>query len=50
MASAHWRLALVYEKQGRYEEAMAELDEAISLNPEHVMAVESKERLDVEHP
>ena len=50
VASAHWRLALVYERQGRYEEAMAELDEAISLNPEHVMAVESKERLDVEHP
>jgi tetratricopeptide (TPR) repeat protein len=29
VASAHWRLALVYEGQGRYAEAMAELDEAI---------------------
>ncbi|MCK4410300.1 MAG: tetratricopeptide repeat protein, partial [Candidatus Eisenbacteria sp.] len=50
VASAHWRLAMVYEKQGRYEEAMAELDEAIKLNPEHVMAAESKERLGAEHP
>lgn len=50
VASAHWRLGLVYEKQGRYAEAMAELDEAIRLNPEHVMAVESKERLGAEHP
>ena len=50
VASAHWRLALVYEKQGRHAEAMAELDEAIRLNPEHVMAVESKERLGAEHP
>jgi tetratricopeptide (TPR) repeat protein len=50
VASAHWRLALVYEGQGRYAEAMAELDEAIRLNPEHVMAVESKERLGAEHP
>ena len=50
VASAHWRLALVYEKQGRYEEAMAELDEALRLNPEHVMAIESKENLGAEHP
>ena len=50
VASAHWRLALVYEKQGRREEAMAELDEAIRLNPEHVMAVESRGRLKAEHP
>ncbi len=50
VASAHWRLALVYERQGRYAEAMAELDEAIRLNPEHVMAIESKERLVGEHP
>jgi len=50
VASAHWRLALVYEGQGRYEEAMAELDEAIRLNSEHVMAIESKERLGTEHP
>jgi len=50
VASAHWRLALVYERQGRYEEAMAELDETIRLNPEHVMAIESKERLGAEHP
>ena len=50
VASAHWRLALVYEDQGRYEEAMAELDEALRLNPEHLMAAESKERLAVEHP
>ena len=50
VASAHWRLGLVYEKQGRFEEAMAELDEAIKLNPEHVMAVESKETLEAEHP
>jgi tetratricopeptide (TPR) repeat protein len=50
VASAHWRLALVYEGQGRYAEAMAELDEAIRLDPEHAMAVESKERLEVEHP
>jgi tetratricopeptide (TPR) repeat protein len=50
VASAHWRLALVYEGQGRYAEAMAELDEAIRLNPEHVMAVESKERLGAKHP
>ncbi len=50
VASAHWRLALVYEGQGRYEEAMAELDEAIRLDPEHVMALESKGRLGAEHP
>ncbi len=25
-------------------------DEAIGLDPEHAMAVESKERLEVEHP
>jgi tetratricopeptide (TPR) repeat protein len=50
VASAHWRLALVYEGQGRHEEAMAELDEAIRLNPEHVMASESKEKLGAEHP
>jgi tetratricopeptide (TPR) repeat protein len=45
LASAHWRLGLVYEAQGRYQEAMAEFDEAIRLNPEHAMAVESKARL-----
>jgi len=50
VASAHWRLALVYEGQGRHAEAMAELDEAIRLNPEHVMAIESKDRLGTEHP
>ena len=43
-------LALEASTQERYEEAMAELDEAIRLNPEHVMAAESKERLGAEHP
>ncbi|MFH1688858.1 MAG: tetratricopeptide repeat protein [Candidatus Eisenbacteria bacterium] len=46
LASAHWRLGLVYEAQGRYQEAMAELDLAIELNPEHVTAIESKARLE----
>ncbi len=50
VASAHWRLALVHEKQGRHAEAMAELDEALRLNPEHVMAIESKEKFGDEHP
>ena len=50
VASAHWRLAEVYERLGRYKEAMDELDEAIRLNPEHVMAIESKKRLETEHP
>ena len=46
LASAHWRLGLVYEAQGRYQEAMVELDEALGLNPDHVMATESKARLE----
>ncbi len=45
LASAHWRLGLVYEAQGRLREAMAELDEALRLNPEHAKAVESKAQL-----
>jgi len=34
-AAAHWRLGIVYELKGELEPALAELQEAIKLNPEN---------------
>ncbi len=50
VSSAHWRLAMVYERQARYNDAATELDTALSLDDDHEMAKEMKERLLTEHP
>ncbi|HEV8268155.1 MAG TPA: tetratricopeptide repeat protein, partial [Thermoanaerobaculia bacterium] len=44
-ADAHWRIGLVYEKQGKKPEAIAELKEALKLNPAHVQAKKDLKRL-----
>ena len=44
-ADAHWRLALVLEKLGHRDEALAELREALKLNPKHPQATKDLERL-----
>lgn len=45
-ADAHWRLANLYEKLGRGDEAKAELREALRLNPDHASAKKDLKRLD----
>ena len=44
-ADAHWRLGLVLEKLGRRDDALAELREAVRLNPKHPQATKDLERL-----
>jgi len=44
-ASAHWRLAMLYELQGRRDEALAEIDRALAINPRHPEAVEFRRAL-----
>jgi tetratricopeptide (TPR) repeat protein len=44
-ADAHWRLALVLEKLGKRDEALAELREALKLNPKHEQATKDLDRL-----
>jgi tetratricopeptide (TPR) repeat protein len=45
LAHAHWRLALVYEKEGRKPEAVQELQTAISLKPDLEDAKKDLKRL-----
>jgi tetratricopeptide (TPR) repeat protein len=44
-AAAHWRLALVLEKEGKKPEAVSELEEAIRLEPDFKQAKEDLKRL-----
>ncbi len=44
-ASAHYIMALGYMGKGQYERAANELLETVKLNPDHVWAVEMKDRL-----
>jgi tetratricopeptide (TPR) repeat protein len=44
-ANAHWRLALVFEKQGRKAEALNELRSALSLDPSFEPAKKDLDRL-----
>jgi tetratricopeptide (TPR) repeat protein len=45
-ANAHWRLGMVYEKQGDVEAARKEYEAALALDPEDKNAKESLEKLD----
>jgi tetratricopeptide (TPR) repeat protein len=45
LAAAHWRLGLVFEKQGRKEEARAELQSALHLDPTFKEARQDLKRL-----
>jgi tetratricopeptide (TPR) repeat protein len=44
-ANAHWRLGLIYEKQGDIEAARAEYEAALKLNPDDKNAKEALEKL-----
>ena len=44
-AAAHWRLALVLEREGKKPEAVSELEEAIRLQPDFKQAKEDLKRL-----
>lgn len=50
LASAHWRLGMVYEKQERYDEAIAHWEAALGLDPDHEKARDSLARFREEHP
>lgn len=45
LASAHWRLGLVLEKQGRKEEAVAEVEKALQIKPDFEQAKKDLKRL-----
>jgi len=45
LAAAHWRLALVLEKQGRKDEARGELQTAVKLDPNLKEAQQDLKRL-----
>jgi tetratricopeptide (TPR) repeat protein len=44
-AAAHWRLGQVLEKQGRKAEAIAELEQAVRMNPDFENAKKDLKRL-----
>jgi len=46
VAAAHWRLGLVYEAQGRLDEAMYEYETALKHNPNYKAAEEAKDALE----
>jgi cytochrome c-type biogenesis protein CcmH/NrfG len=50
LASAHWRLGMVYEVTGRYLDARSEWSTALNLDPEHERAAESMRLLREAHP
>ncbi len=45
-ASAHWRLAMLYDLQGRTDDAVQEVDRALELNPRHPEGLELKAQLE----
>jgi tetratricopeptide (TPR) repeat protein len=45
LAAAHWRLALVLEKEGRKADAIAELQTAVKLKPDFEDARKDLKRL-----
>lgn len=45
MSHAHWRLGMIYEKQGHPDRARAEYEEALRLDPDNAKAKESLEAL-----
>jgi len=45
LAGAHWRLGLVLEKQGRKDQALAEIKTAVNLDPNLKPAQEDLKRL-----
>ncbi len=44
-ASAHWRLGNIYEHMGRKEDALAQYDRALKLDPDHDLAKKSRKKL-----
>jgi tetratricopeptide (TPR) repeat protein len=50
LASAHWRLGMVYEKRGDRRAARGEWEQALALDPGHEKAAADLDTLRAEHP
>jgi tetratricopeptide (TPR) repeat protein len=50
LASAHWRLGMVYEKGGRFGEAKAEWERALKIDPTNKNAAADLDSLPAAHP